>query len=318
MQAEGVPGAAARSRYYLQSGQFTWKPCTVHGYDAENGVFAIVWVESGKEKLVKRLNLLFDSEDASRFELRLACALAWQAQAEDAQRFARAAAGVELAEAPLHYLDQRWAESVRERAGWLSDAWPDVVADVLSEARMGYDDAVRGAVLEHRLSGLAPKAAEEATGGAGAAVCAALQQLVSQRALPPVPAVGCVTLDEAALVCGCEVTVVARGEPVVLALAREPIESAFDVMEVLLPAARPECVAALQELMGPLDMRECSLADCAMPNLRRPALLSDFQATQSAAAVRCFEKIHNDWYPQASASPLSPPCAAARCFAPAA
>lgn len=145
LTAEGVPGARARSRYFLQSGEFTWKPCTVHAYDPEDGTFEIKWEGSEVWKRVKRLNLVFDSEDPSRFELRLSTAMAWQKQAQDAMLFHRAAEGVRLSDGPLHYLDERWELSVHDRSGSLTDHWPMIVSEVLDEARMEYDVAVRQA-----------------------------------------------------------------------------------------------------------------------------------------------------------------------------
>ena len=105
LRPDGTPGAGARSRFFLQSGEFTWRRCAVHGYDGASGLFTITWEGGGGSgKQVKRLNLIFDSDDPARFELRLHAALAWQAAAEAGQRFRRAAAAVELADHSLVHL----------------------------------------------------------------------------------------------------------------------------------------------------------------------------------------------------------------------
>lgn len=54
LTADGVPGASARSRYFLQSGEFTWKACTVHGYDPEERTFEIFWEGGNIRKRVRR------------------------------------------------------------------------------------------------------------------------------------------------------------------------------------------------------------------------------------------------------------------------
>ena len=43
-------------------------------YNAAEGKFLIVWVESGKKKPVSRLNLLFDDEDKTNFQNRIEAA----------------------------------------------------------------------------------------------------------------------------------------------------------------------------------------------------------------------------------------------------
>lgn len=142
---DGALGARARSRYFLQSGEFTWKPCSALSYDPADGTFEIQWEGSSSRKRVKRLNLVFDSEDPARFELRLATAMAWQQQAQDAMLFHRAAEAVALPDGPLHYLDERWELSVHDRSGSLADHWPHIVSEVLDEARVEYDYAVQQA-----------------------------------------------------------------------------------------------------------------------------------------------------------------------------
>lgn len=85
-----APGVMARSRYYTQFGQFAWEPCYVTGYNAEDGTYSIVWKHTlgGAEadhtvsKSVKRLNLIFDSEDSAQFRTRLATAMAMREQTE--------------------------------------------------------------------------------------------------------------------------------------------------------------------------------------------------------------------------------------------
>ena len=67
-KSRGVP---ARSRFYTNDGQFTWAKCFVTGYSADTGLFSIRWVSNGKEKHVKRLNLMFGGESDKQFRYRL-------------------------------------------------------------------------------------------------------------------------------------------------------------------------------------------------------------------------------------------------------
>lgn len=285
LQEDGQPGAAARSRYFTQDGQFTWAPCSVMAYDAHDNLFTIRWAESGVEKRVKRLNVIFDSEDAARFELRVASARARAAEAEDALRFMKAADRVKLSEGAVHYLDGRWEAAVSARTGPLAWSWPAVLENVFSEAREDYDAAVKMAVLEHSLE--RPGATARVTAAPG---------LRPMRVLPPVPDTGCVPL--AGIEPGVEVHSHRRVQTLYLPIPREPIEEVFDVIEVLLPVARPDIVKAREDLVALLNIEQFVLADCAMPNLRRPATLEDFVAVQAAASARCSDKLHNEWFPQ--------------------
>lgn len=292
LREDGTRGARARSRYFLQSGEFAWKPCTVLDFDSTDGTFEIQWEgPSQSRKRVKRLNLMFDSEDPARFELRLSVAMAWQRQAQDALRFHRAADAVRLSDAPLHYLDERWELSVQARSGSLADHWPDVVSEVLDEAREEYDAAVRQAVLEHSL-----EKSTSAAATAGARVTAADPGLRPLRVVAPVPATGCVPLAlEPHGVC---ITSQRGRYPHIELLEREPIENVFDLLDVICLIARPDVVAAKLQFLGILDLRGFHLADVAMAALRRPVSLADFRVSQEAASARASDKVHREWMPQ--------------------
>ena len=63
---------SAVSRYFKEHGQFTWEPCFVTGYDEHTETYAIAWKRDPTvTKRVKRLNLIFDAEDANAFRTRL-------------------------------------------------------------------------------------------------------------------------------------------------------------------------------------------------------------------------------------------------------
>ena len=62
-------GSQGKTPYY-HSGEWLWRPVIVTGYDAETQEYEVQFSPSGIAKKVKRLNLHFDEEDASKFEER--------------------------------------------------------------------------------------------------------------------------------------------------------------------------------------------------------------------------------------------------------
>lgn len=65
------PSSKSRAGRPLSPRRSHRAPCYVLGYVEEEGVYEIVWKRSGAAKRVKRLNLLFDSEDQEAFRTRL-------------------------------------------------------------------------------------------------------------------------------------------------------------------------------------------------------------------------------------------------------
>ena len=55
----------SKSLFYRRS--YEWKECEVTAYDRYENTFTIVWEHSGKEKAVRRLNLMLDTGLSRRF-----------------------------------------------------------------------------------------------------------------------------------------------------------------------------------------------------------------------------------------------------------
>jgi len=79
---EKTGGTPARSKYFIDGGSETQMPCRVIGYDEITRAFKIRWNHTGKEKFVKRLNLIFDQEDEHLWRERHDVAQRLRAQAE--------------------------------------------------------------------------------------------------------------------------------------------------------------------------------------------------------------------------------------------
>lgn len=78
--------------------------------------FQIQWQESGKQKWVKRFNLLFEDEDIEEFKSRIQAALR---RRQEVERDARYRAYVEQQEwRNVDTLDQGFQERVMHLAGW--------------------------------------------------------------------------------------------------------------------------------------------------------------------------------------------------------
>eukprot|EP00210_Caulerpa_lentillifera_P008711 g8309.t1 len=62
------------SRLHALDGKFRWEKCTILAYDKSRKLFEIQWETQGGRKWVKRLNLLFRSEDQEAFQQRIRAA----------------------------------------------------------------------------------------------------------------------------------------------------------------------------------------------------------------------------------------------------
>jgi dynein heavy chain len=71
----------AQSKWYLTDGSYKWRKCVVNGYDFEHERYQILWQEN-QPKLVSRINLRFNGEDAQRFQKRHENAVQWKSKAE--------------------------------------------------------------------------------------------------------------------------------------------------------------------------------------------------------------------------------------------
>ena len=85
-RVDGCEGTPATSRYYNQNTntEGEWKSCKVLDYNTEEDTYFVDWGNDGKRKWVKRLNLIFDSEDKDQWNERYnqACRLRDQAEAQ--------------------------------------------------------------------------------------------------------------------------------------------------------------------------------------------------------------------------------------------
>ncbi|CUG85918.1 dynein heavy chain, putative [Bodo saltans] len=65
-------GTPARSKYHTESDGDVWTACRVTSYDETTNAFRITWNHNGKQKWVKRLNLIFEEEDELMWQERVA------------------------------------------------------------------------------------------------------------------------------------------------------------------------------------------------------------------------------------------------------
>lgn len=71
----------------FESGDYTWKPVTVLDYDYKERKFKVLVFNTGQEKLVTRLSLLFLDEDPTIFKARVNFCKDRQAIVESELRF---------------------------------------------------------------------------------------------------------------------------------------------------------------------------------------------------------------------------------------
>ena len=101
-------GCGGLSPYY-RDGRWRWEPCDVLDYDARSGRYLVQFHRSGKQKYVKRINLLFDAEDRATFCERLKFCLKFRENTKSAIRF-------------QHFVEQQPEDSSSPMAdAWLSD-----------------------------------------------------------------------------------------------------------------------------------------------------------------------------------------------------
>ncbi|KAJ3178187.1 hypothetical protein HDU87_003739 [Geranomyces variabilis] len=89
----GLPSTIAYSRYFRYTRETTyatwsWQRCSVLAYDAATSLYLIEWHPSGPQKLVKRLNLLFEDEDRERFYKRIEYAILQRARVLEDRKYA--------------------------------------------------------------------------------------------------------------------------------------------------------------------------------------------------------------------------------------
>ncbi|KAI8591363.1 hypothetical protein BDZ88DRAFT_505427 [Geranomyces variabilis] len=90
--ARGLPNTIAYSRYFRYARETTfatwsWQRCSVLAYDSAASLYLIEWHPSGPQKLVKRLNLLFEDEDRERFYKRIEYAILQRARVLDERKY---------------------------------------------------------------------------------------------------------------------------------------------------------------------------------------------------------------------------------------
>lgn len=78
----GEPVMGVTSWLNTNTGETEVRKVCVEGYDEQNQTFHVSFTDSGVKKAVKRLNLRFDAEDASKFTTRVEAARARRASAE--------------------------------------------------------------------------------------------------------------------------------------------------------------------------------------------------------------------------------------------
>ena len=84
---ETTNGTPARSRFHTgDSTEEQWAPCRVIRFDETTNSFELIWNHSGRRKMAKRLNIIFDEEDETVWLERVERATELRGAAESAVR----------------------------------------------------------------------------------------------------------------------------------------------------------------------------------------------------------------------------------------
>ncbi|KAJ3158327.1 hypothetical protein HDU86_003036, partial [Geranomyces michiganensis] len=88
----GLPSTIGYSRYFRYTSDTTtaswsWLRCSVLAYDPASNLYLIEWHPSGPQKLVKRLNLLFEDENRERFYRRIEYAILQRARVFEERKY---------------------------------------------------------------------------------------------------------------------------------------------------------------------------------------------------------------------------------------
>ena len=145
-KSRGVP---ARSRFYTNDGHFTWAKCFVTGYSADTGLFSIRWVSNGKEKHVKRLNLMFGGESDKQFRHRLNTARQLKELLENELRYFNFIDKCPFTNDVI--LNDGFHLRIAQLADWeLAQKYAATVEEYRRDVEDDYVTAVKRAVVEHQ------------------------------------------------------------------------------------------------------------------------------------------------------------------------
>ncbi|KAL0050690.1 hypothetical protein WJX82_005287 [Trebouxia sp. C0006] len=278
----GQPGAPARSRFYDSKGEFAWAPCHVVAYDRPQERFQIQWQNSGKQKWVKRFNLLFEDESIDDFKSRIQAALR---RRQEVERDARYKAYVDRQ--PWHNmdtLDEGFQRRVMHLAGWeLPQKLPVLTQSFLSEVKTDYQHAVKEGIVD--LGFQNPSKAAQLTA----------HHIDQVKVVHPIPEQGCINLDKA---CGHSGRVVSGMQGAAAdsqEVARESWADLKGDVQHTLPLAQPKLLKGIQLYFAELDVQSMLLVDTQMKTLRRPAALSDFLQCQEGHLGDVVDALRSDW-----------------------
>ena len=270
-KSRGVP---ARSRFYTNDGHFTWAKCFVTGYSADTGLFSIRWVSNGKEKHVKRLNLMFGGESDKQFRHRLNTARQLKELLENELRYFNFVDKCPFTNDVI--LNDGFHLRIAQLADWeLAQKYAATVEEYRRDVEDDYVTAVKRAVVEHQWN--SPEIRK---------------RMEMEDVTPPlmpriVPQKGC---SQRAWGPGIIVTGNKRRE-----YPPEEHEIIEHVISSVLCAANPDILDGLQLYFNEMDIRAMYLVDNTLGAVELPVSVHGFREHQAHHLNDMGHYLHNDW-----------------------
>ncbi|MEW5317509.1 MAG: hypothetical protein WDW38_008798 [Sanguina aurantia] len=278
-----VPGLLGYSRFFTNQGTFTWAPCYVLQYDRAQDMYQLQWLQSGKLKWARRLNLFFAEESRIGFRFRLRQARRRRDECEREARYHQY-----VSRQPFHHidtLDDARKRRILKRSG-VSPTLPPSSA-VAERANAHFEDfrgayryAVNAAIVDQLFG------TEE-----GAAHLAAAN-VQDTKLRTPVPQQACVNLTSLPL---GRVVATLGAEVERLDVGLEPFALLGADVRRISFLASTQLLEALHAYHREVDVSTLLLVDVQLAELQLPARPADFARLQKNALDSIGDNLMDDW-----------------------
>lgn len=285
-RAQGLRGAAAKSRFFKTDGSFEWAPCVVVSYDPTSELHEIVWRSNGRSKQVKRLALLFDDEGPDALRRRLHRARKYKAEVENVARY------YEYIDAqPMRNPNLITEEIVRRlqiAAGEdLVASMPEVANQYIRDTTIEYERAVKKAIVDREIT----------TKPAVAADLYERFQIRPKLDRPPVPEQGTLPLHVYGAPYG-QIGVAGGDigpEYQVHEYERENFTDLYLDVATVAFQGKPSFLLGLQLYYEELEISGLLLVDKTLDMVRIPCSLDEFLDVQSKAMNDTADALKGGW-----------------------
>ena len=275
-----LPGVTARSRYYLPDGHFTWAPCYVVRYSRQEERYTIQWVSNGTQKKVKRLNLIFDSEDEQAFKQRLNIARQFCSLIEKELKYLEY---IDQADFEItDILDEDFRNHVIQLADYgLALKHEDVVHDYVESLRSEYFRSVKESII--LLQAADPNHRKRL----------AIDSIFLPLQTRYVPERGCAPRGTA----GGEIATTSSEAEGIESEAYPSVEHSLlqHGMNKILCTANPKVVDGLQFFFKNMDIRGKYMIISDLEQIVPPVTLGTFRDAQDKQLTEVCDFFHNEW-----------------------